>query len=593
MPIVSKQYSNGTYYAAEFDETPFIVDILGVGAGGGGGSIHPGLYPGGGGGGGAGGLFYRKFSLQQGSYTVVVGGGGVGGVQGTTASGNGSNTSISGIINGSSNTWIGIGGGGGGTQGFNRTQGVNGGSGGGAAVDITFYDNTAGSGLQPESVVGGLGNRGGYHNSSGGGGGGAGAVGGNGRGSGAGGLGGNGVFFNITGNNTPYAGGGGAGGGYSVATGGVGGGGNTDTSGVVNTGGGGGGATGAGTGGSGGSGILIISYPGAQFATGGTITTNGSNTVHTFTSTGTFTIGQVSKLYSNGSLRIASQLDESNTSFTGSVKLNANGTLSVKQIDEIGPVYVANILVAGGGGGGGGSSLSSLSAIGGGGGAGGLYVSNTLIMMSGLEYAVVIGSGGAGGTQTVAGSPGSNTTFTGQVSASAYRLFSNTITAIGGGGAQSYTGSGRVSIQNDGGSGAGGTYAFGSVGGRGSGLQPSSLWGGLGNQGGLGSSGGSAGGGGGAGGVGFNGEAGAGYSSTITGTSVTYCRGGDTNNGVPTTWGGGGGGRNAGSGGNGISGNNGIVIIAYNGPQRGTGGTVSTNSTYTVHTFTSSGTYIA
>ena len=85
MPVVSKQYANGTYYAAEFDETPFVVDILGVGAGGGGGSIVQALWPGGGGGGGAGGLFYRKFNLRQGNYTIVIGAGGVGGVHGVQA----------------------------------------------------------------------------------------------------------------------------------------------------------------------------------------------------------------------------------------------------------------------------------------------------------------------------------------------------------------------------------------------------------------------------------------------------------------------------------------------------------------------------
>jgi hypothetical protein len=38
----------------------------------------------------------------------------------------------------------------------------------------------------------------------------------------------------------------------------------------------------------GGSGIVIISYPGGQRGTGGTVTTSGGNTIHTFTSSGTF-----------------------------------------------------------------------------------------------------------------------------------------------------------------------------------------------------------------------------------------------------------------------------------------------------------------
>jgi hypothetical protein len=58
----------------------------------------------------------------------------------------------------------------------------------------------------------------------------------------------------------------------------------------ANTGGGGGGGTHAySVGGNGGSGIVIIRYYGSQKATGGTITSSGGYTVHTFTSSGTFT----------------------------------------------------------------------------------------------------------------------------------------------------------------------------------------------------------------------------------------------------------------------------------------------------------------
>jgi hypothetical protein len=39
----------------------------------------------------------------------------------------------------------------------------------------------------------------------------------------------------------------------------------------------------------GGSGIVIVRYSGAQQATGGTITSSGGFTIHTFTSSGTFT----------------------------------------------------------------------------------------------------------------------------------------------------------------------------------------------------------------------------------------------------------------------------------------------------------------
>ena len=63
-------------------------------------------------------------------------------------------------------------------------------------------------------------------------------------------------------------------------------------SGTTNTGGGGGGGGYTGSwqqGGSGGSGIVIIRYSGTQKATGGTITSSGGYTIHTFTSSNTFT----------------------------------------------------------------------------------------------------------------------------------------------------------------------------------------------------------------------------------------------------------------------------------------------------------------
>jgi hypothetical protein len=41
------------------------------------------------------------------------------------------------------------------------------------------------------------------------------------------------------------------------------------------------------------------------------------------------------------------------------------------------------------------------------------------------------------------------------------------------------------------------------------------------------------------------------------------------------------------------AGGSGVVIIRYLGSQRGTGGTVTSAGGYTIHTFTSSGTYTA
>jgi hypothetical protein len=65
------------------------------------------------------------------------------------------------------------------------------------------------------------------------------------------------------------------------------------TNGTANTGGGGGGAGGttsasAYAGANGGSGIVIIRYVGTQRGTGGTITSSGGFTIHTFTSSGTY-----------------------------------------------------------------------------------------------------------------------------------------------------------------------------------------------------------------------------------------------------------------------------------------------------------------
>lgn len=62
------------------------------------------------------------------------------------------------------------------------------------------------------------------------------------------------------------------------------------TAGTANTGGGGGGGGYPNSDGqAGGSGVVIIRYPGAQHATGGTVTSSGGYTYHTFTSSGTFT----------------------------------------------------------------------------------------------------------------------------------------------------------------------------------------------------------------------------------------------------------------------------------------------------------------
>ena len=111
------------------------------------------------------------------------------------------------------------------------------------------------------------------------------------------GIGGVGLSNSINGTST-YRGGGGAGGSSAGdnPSGGTGGGGNGAnssntgaTAGAVNTGGGGGGGGGSGGAAAGGSGVVIIRYLGAQRGTGGTVTSSGGYTIHTFTSSGTYT----------------------------------------------------------------------------------------------------------------------------------------------------------------------------------------------------------------------------------------------------------------------------------------------------------------
>jgi len=241
---------------------PPYVEVLVV-AGGGGAGGH-------GGGGGAGGLIYNSaYQITNASaITVTVGGGGAG----TTGPANGANGSNS--VFGSLTA---IGGGG----GAYANPGSNGGSGGGGG-----YNGSAGGlGTAGQGNDGGKGDGG--TNSPGGGGGGAGQVGGNNVGTTSG-KGGDGLAFSISGTSTYYAGGGG-GNGYPSSfpgAGGLGGGatGGSSNSGTANTGGGGGGGNG-----SGGSGIVIVRYPGLPAATGGTIAYLNGYTIHTFTTSGTFT----------------------------------------------------------------------------------------------------------------------------------------------------------------------------------------------------------------------------------------------------------------------------------------------------------------
>ena len=105
-----------------------------------------------------------------------------------------------------------------------------------------------------------------------------------------------------------------------------------------------------------------------------------------------------------------------------------------------------------------------------------------------------------------------------------------------------------------------------------------------------GGDGGIGGGGGGAvgitvGGAGLNNGSGGGGGNPV---SQTNTPGGDAGT---NTGGGGGGGSHYNSNNKGGNGGSGIVIVRYSGPQKATGGTITTVAGYTIHTFTSSGTF--
>lgn len=257
----------------------YSVDYLVVAGGGGGGGDGPsGDFAGGG---GAGGFLTGSASIISGTaYSITVGSGGSGGPAVLAGVGTSGNNSVFGGVTS-------IGGGGGGAY---SSAPLSGGSGGGAGNGT--YQTSVGSGTA------GQGNNGGTTTASAGaGGGGAGAVGSNGSGT-TGGAGGVGLTSSYSGASVYYAGGGGGAGSSAAGAGGNGGGGAgavgnaVGSNATVNTGGGGGGAAAASggyTGGNGGSGIVIIRYPGSQRATGGTVTSSGGYTIHTFTSSGTLT----------------------------------------------------------------------------------------------------------------------------------------------------------------------------------------------------------------------------------------------------------------------------------------------------------------
>ncbi len=510
------------------------------------------------GGGGAGGYRTGTTSLNPLlSYAVTVGAGGAGGAVYTVAGTSGNNSVFNDITSA----------GGGGGAGSSISNGVSGGSGGGSSDG-----GTVGSGNTP-STSPSQGNNGGVGSGTasaygGGGGGGASAVGGNGSSTVAG-NGGAGTASSISGSSVTYAGGGGGGSnGGTAGTGGSGGGGagttsdSTATAGTANLGGGGGGCGGLSTssgttfGGQGGSGVVIISYVGAQQFGGGVVTSSGGNTIHTF---------------------------------------NTSGTLS-----PLSSLTASALVVAGGGGGGFDRA--------GGGGAGGFRTGSGITIDTNSIYLVTVGAGGSGSSSGAnKGSSGSDSVF-----------LSITSTGGGGGGSGSNAvgangGSGGGSRDtSSGGAGSGNTPSTspsqGNNGGSfGDGSSTTGTGGGGGGAGAVGSAGKTVG----------TGIGGAGTASSISGSSVTYAGGGGgggssgaggsagglggggaggNQNSAGTAGtanlggGGGGGGDTSGTGGTGGSG---VVIISYPGStQQMAGGTVTVSGGNVIHTFTSSG-YLA
>ena len=283
----------------------------------------------------------------------------------------------------------------------------------------------------------------------------------------------------------------------------------------------------------------------SSLPSGGTVTTSGSDRIHTFSGTGR----------------------------------NTGSGVFVNTINNLSVQY----LLVGGGGGAPGYGGSD----GGGGGAGGFVTGTTTLPIG--TYHIEVGKGGAGGNYNLRAAgyahDGEHGTSPGARNGGDSKFYQ--FTAFGGG-AGSLAGSG-VGGAGNGGSGGGGTDGSNSKG-------PGSSLNGQGNAGGTGAGSGNGkagGGGGGAGGVGGNGtngnggNGGAGLASSISGSSVTYAGGGGgcVYTGTSGTGGSGGGGAaksyNAGDGvsgtdglgggggavatlnGDGGRGGNGVVILRY------------------------------
>jgi hypothetical protein len=260
------------------------------------------------------------------------------------------------------------------------------------------------------------------------------------------------------------------------------------------------------------------------------------------------------------------------------------------------------LLIAGGGSGAPGGGAGNF----GGGGAGGLlYITGYGGITPGNSYTITIGAGGATVTGGTTANRGANSTAFGQ-------------TAIGGGGARGQSGGSGGAGFPSGGSGTvgqgnnGGNTLDAGGGGGGAGAVGANFSGGGGAPGGAGLSNdingtatfyaGGGGGGGNADGGNFNGSSG-GVGGGGGGANAFPGSAGDGGPGAANFGGGGGGGSNVLDGSSsghayGGAGGSGVCIIRYaSATQRASGGTVTTYTvgsvTYWVHTFNSSGTYVA
>ena len=240
--------------------------------------------------------------------------------------------------------------------------------------------------------------------------------------------------------------------------------------------------------------------------------------------------------------------------------------------------YNVNYIIVAGGAAGNSGWINDVNTNGGGGGAGGL-ITGVMPVSNGQTFTATIGAGSSYIANYQNTQPsGSNTTFSG--------VTMGTLTALGGGGGGMQSRTGGAGGSGGGGAGGGG-YSTG-----GSGTM------GQGNAGATGASGanGTSGGGGGYGSAGGQPTAGTGYTDSVTG--LTFAAGGAGCSGSGAT--GASGAANRGQGGGGSwnqntagNGGSGIVIVYYQGLQRGMGGTVTQSGNYTIHTFTTSGTFTA